>query len=110
MAQNNGGSATLWHPNILKFYNWYETRNHFWIILEYCSGGDLLSLMEQDKVMPEAQIKKLAFELLQGLSYLHSQGIIFGDLKPSNVFLNEYCNMKLCDFSMAKRVSDLTGG
>lgn len=44
--QGSGGSPQLWHPNILKFYNWYETRNHFWIILEYCSGGDLQSLME----------------------------------------------------------------
>jgi serine/threonine-protein kinase ULK4 len=32
----------LYHPNILKFYNWYETRNHLWIIFEYCAGGDLL--------------------------------------------------------------------
>ena len=39
-------SVSNWHPNILKFYNWYETRNHFWIILEYCSGGDLYSMLE----------------------------------------------------------------
>ena len=31
----------LSHRNILKFYNWYETRNHLWIIFEYCPGGDL---------------------------------------------------------------------
>ena len=37
------------HFNILKFYNWYETRNHLWIIFEYCSGGDLMQLIEQDK-------------------------------------------------------------
>jgi serine/threonine-protein kinase ULK4 len=30
------------HPNILRFHNWYETRNHFWIISEYCAGGDLM--------------------------------------------------------------------
>ena len=30
------------HPNILKFYNWYETRNHLWIIFEYCAGSDLM--------------------------------------------------------------------
>ncbi len=30
------------HSCILKFYNWYETRNHLWIIFEYCAGGDLL--------------------------------------------------------------------
>jgi serine/threonine-protein kinase ULK4 len=36
----------LSHPNIIKFQNWYETRNHFWIIFEYCSGGDLMQLLE----------------------------------------------------------------
>ena len=34
------------HPNVIKFFNWYETRNHFWIIFEYCSGGDLMTLIE----------------------------------------------------------------
>ena len=34
------------HPNILKFYSWYETRNHLWVIFEYCSGGDLMALIE----------------------------------------------------------------
>jgi serine/threonine-protein kinase ULK4 len=92
----------------LKFYNWYETRNHFWLIIEYCSGGDLYSLLEQDKKLPEHSIKKLAFELLEGLGYCHSQGIIFGDLKPSNIMINEYCHLKLCDFSLAKKVSDLS--
>lgn len=38
----------LKHPNILKFYHWYETRNHLWVILEYCPGGDLMALIEAD--------------------------------------------------------------
>lgn len=39
----------LKHPNILKFHHWYETKNHLWVILEYCPGGDLMSLIEADK-------------------------------------------------------------
>jgi len=109
-AAKDAGSlnGANWHPNIIKFYNWYETRNHCWIILEYCSGGDLYSLIEKDVKLPEHSIKKIAFELLEGLSFLHSLGIIFGDLKPSNVLLNEYCNLKLCDFTLAKKVVDLS--
>jgi serine/threonine-protein kinase ULK4 len=38
----------LKHPNVLKFYHWYETRNHLWVILEYCPGGDLMTLIEAD--------------------------------------------------------------
>ena len=92
----------------MKFYNWYETRNHLWIIFEYSSGGDLFQLVEQDKKMPEPAIRRFGYELIEGLSYLHSNGVIYADLKPSNVLLNEYSNLKLCDFGLSKKISDLT--
>lgn len=38
----------LKHPNVLKFFHWYETRNHLWVILEYCPGGDLMALIDAD--------------------------------------------------------------
>ena len=94
--------------HILKFYNWYETRNHLWIIFEYCAGGDLLQLIEQDKKLPEKTIKKFGRDLTQGLYYLHFNGIIYCDLKPSNVLINEYSTLKLCDFGLARKLADLT--
>ena len=39
----------LKHPNILAFHQWYETRNHYWIIFEYCAGGDLRRIIKEDK-------------------------------------------------------------
>jgi serine/threonine-protein kinase ULK4 len=97
----------LSHRNILQFYNWYETRNHLWIIFEYCSGGDLFQLLDTDKKLPEPSVKKFGYELIEGLSYLHSQGVIYADLKPKNVLLNEYCNLKLCDFGLSKKINEL---
>ena len=98
----------LSHRNVLKFYHWYETRNHLWIIFEYCSGGDLFSLIEQDKKLPEESVRKFGYELVEGLSYLHSVGIIYADLKPQNLLLNEYNILKFCDFGLSKKISDLT--
>lgn len=91
---------------MLKFWNWYETRNHLWIIFEYCPGGDLFTLLETDKKLPPAQIRSFTYELLEGLSYLHSQGVIYCDLKPSNVLLNEYGTLKLSDFGLSKKIND----
>ena len=45
--------------------------------------------------------------MIEGLQYLHENGIIFGDLKPSNVLLNEYGNLKLSDFGNSKKLGDL---
>ncbi|AQK89546.1 Serine/threonine-protein kinase RUNKEL [Zea mays] len=39
---------SLDHANVLKFYSWYETSAHFWLVLEYCVGGDLKGLLEQN--------------------------------------------------------------
>lgn len=97
----------LEHRNVLRFYNWYETRNHLWIIFEYCPGGDLLKLLEDDKKLPEKTIKKFAFELVEGMSYLHENGIIFADLKPGNVLINEFSQLKLADFGLSRKISDL---
>lgn len=42
---------------VLKFYNWYESQNHIWLIFEFCIGGDLLNLITQDKSLPEPAVK-----------------------------------------------------
>ena len=67
-----------------------------------------MQLIEQDKKLPEQTIQKFGRDLTQGLYYLHSNGIIYCDLKPSNVLLNEYSTLKLCDFGLARKLSDLT--
>lgn len=97
----------LKNRHILKFFNWYETRNHLWIIFEYCAGGDLFQLIEQDKKLPEETIKKFGRDLTQGLYYLHANGVVYCDLKPSNILLNEYSTLKLCDFGLARKLVDL---
>ncbi|MQL74266.1 hypothetical protein Taro_006616 [Colocasia esculenta] len=96
------------HPNILKFYNWYETSGHLWLILEYCVGGDLMNLLGQDKKLPEDAIHDLAFDVVAALQLLHSKGIIYCDLKPSNILLDENGHTKLCDFGMARHVTDVS--
>jgi len=53
-------------------------------------------------------VRKFAYELVEGLSYLHANGILFCDLKPSNVLLNEYGVLKFADFGLSKKLSDFT--
>lgn len=92
---------TLEHPNVLKFDTWYETGKHIWLIIEYATGGDMLNLLRQDGKLPEDSIKKFAHDIVSGLHYVHHRGYIFGDLKPSNILMNEYGVLKLCDFGLS---------
>ncbi|KAK2949659.1 putative serine/threonine protein kinase [Blattamonas nauphoetae] len=96
----------LIHPNIVRFTNWYETTNHIWVILELCSGGDLKGLLKQDRRLPETTIRSFSGDIRAALHYLHSVGVIFGDLRPANVLFNPTGTMKLCDFKLSIRVSD----
>ncbi|KAF8394503.1 hypothetical protein HHK36_020713 [Tetracentron sinense] len=98
---------SLDHPNVLKFYSWYETSAHLWLVLEYCVGGDLMTLLQQDSKLPEDSIHDLARDLVKALQFLHSKGIIYCDLKPSNILLDENGRIKLCDFGLARKLSDI---
>ena len=51
---------SLSHDLVLKFYAWYETQNHLWLILEYCVGGDLLALLRQDEHLRPSPSPRLA--------------------------------------------------
>lgn len=75
-----------------------------WIIFEYCAGGDLSQLVEHDKKLTEDTVRKFGIELVEGLSYLHGNSIIYSDLKPANILLNEYGVLKLCDFGLSKKI------
>eukprot|EP00753_Platysulcus_tardus_P012734 PLAT3529.3.p1 GENE.PLAT3529.3~~PLAT3529.3.p1 ORF type:complete len:1349 (-),score=673.98 PLAT3529.3:46-4092(-) len=94
----------LLHRNVLAFKTWFETSRHLWLILEFCTGGDLLQLLKADRRLPESSVKVFGVDLLSGLLYLHSVGLLYCDLKPSNVLFDEYGVLKLCDFGLARPI------
>jgi len=57
----------LHSAHVLKFYDWYETRNNLWLILEYCTGADLESLLKQDGHLPETSVRIFGLDILAGL-------------------------------------------
>lgn len=78
----------LRHPNTLKFYNWYATRNHVWLILEYVTGGDLNTLLTQDKRLPESVIK---VRLLPPVDVPRPTGLGGSGFTHVRVLLGDWC-------------------
>ena len=70
-------------------------------------GGDLLSLLRQDVRLPETSIHDLGRDLLVSLQYLHSCSVIFCDLKPSNILLDENGRIKLGGFGFSLKLADI---
>ncbi len=83
----------------------YETRNHLWLILEYCVGGDLMSLLKEDGKLPEDSIHGFARDLTAALQHLHAAGMAYNDLKPSNILLDEDGRVKLGGFGLSHKMS-----
>ncbi len=91
-------------PHCLKFHDWYETRNNLWLILEYCTGADLEKLLIQDGHLPEDSVRIFGLDILAGLKYLHSEGLLHCDLRPRNFLVDEYGIIKMCDFKLSRKI------
>jgi serine/threonine-protein kinase ULK4 len=98
---------SLHHHNVLKFHTWYETRNHIWLIMEYCTGGDLLNVLLQDTKLPESSICDFGYDLMDGLQFIHSKSVVCCDLKPSNILLDESGTLKFSDFGLSQLLGDI---
>ena len=93
---------TVDHPNIIKLFDCYYDRNFYYMIEEYCSGGDLFDYIQKEKCFNEKKAKIIFKQLLSAVNHLHKKNIVHRDLKPENiVFIKTKNNdifIKLIDF------------
>ena len=98
---------SLNHPNIILMFDCFETDREFCVVTEYAQG-ELFQILEDDQRLPEAEVRKIAKQLVQALHYLHSHRIIHRDMKPQNVLIGSHGTVKLCDFGFARAMSAQT--
>jgi hypothetical protein len=101
MAERNVLSLSN-HPFIVKLNFAFQTSSKLFLILEYCPNGDLAKHLLFEKRFTEERAKFYICEVLLALENLHQRDIIFRDLKPDNVVLDEEGHCKLTDFGLSK--------
>lgn len=90
------------HPNIVNLIDSFETDAHVYLVLEFCSRGDLYEAIRTGYGPLETEhVRRFMLELVDAVSYMHSKGIYHRDIKPENIFLTESGAMKLGDFGLA---------
>ncbi|KAA3489585.1 phototropin-1-like isoform X1 [Gossypium australe] len=91
------------HPFLPALYASFQTKTHICLITDYCPGGELFMLLDRQpmKVMKEDAVRFYAAEVVVALEYLHCQGIIYRDLKPENVLLQDNGHVALTDFDLS---------
>ncbi|XP_077341354.1 protein kinase C delta type-like [Lithobates pipiens] len=81
----------------------FQTNKYLVFVMEYLSGGDLEHLIQKSAPISSDAIRYLAADIICGLRYLHSKGIIHRDIKPANILLSSTGHAKICDFGLSVR-------
>ena len=95
---------SLHHPNIVTCHALEHTQTTRYLVLDYCEGGTLRSLMEEVKLAP-LHCLQLVSDILSGLTHAHDLGIIHCDIKPENILLNLRSHgwtARISDFGIAR--------
>ncbi|OAA69448.1 Serine/threonine-protein kinase domain protein [Cordyceps fumosorosea ARSEF 2679] len=102
--------ATSNHPFIVTLYHSFQSEEHLYLCMEYCSGGEFFRALQTrpGKCIPEDDARFYAAEVTAALEYLHLMGFIYRDLKPENILLHQSGHIMLSDFDLSKQ-SDLGG-
>jgi serine/threonine-protein kinase len=93
---------SLSHPRIPRVFSHFTDEGGHYLTMELVQGEDLEEIIEREGVIPEPQVLFWADQICDVLHYLHTQGLVYRDMKPSNVMIDQDGNVKLVDFGIAK--------
>ncbi|AIO01438.1 mitogen activated protein kinase, putative [Leishmania panamensis] len=82
-----------------------ENFEHFYIVMDIMET-DLKQVLRSGQELTEAHIQFFIYQVLRALHIIHSAGVIHRDITPANILVNTNCDLKICDFGLAKEEND----
>ena len=95
-------AGRLTHPNIVGVFDYGETADLAYIVMEYVDGPPLKSLLDKNERFPLPRIVQIMEDLLAGLQFSHERGVVHRDIKPANLMLTKSGQAKIADFGIAR--------
>jgi len=92
--------AFLKHDNVISLLEFLSNESYFFVVLDYCEGGDLFRFINDREDISEPQAAGIFYQIVSGISYCHSRGVAHRDLKPQNILFTMFPYLKITDFGL----------
>lgn len=90
------------HPNVVYLYDVIHQQNKLYLVFEFVDQDLKKCLEKTPHRMEMLQIKSYLYQLLAGIAFCHANRVLHRDLKPQNLLIDQYGNLKLADFGLAR--------
>ncbi|CAD8190994.1 unnamed protein product [Paramecium octaurelia] len=97
------------HPNIVKLYEIFSDTYSYYLVSEYCEGGELFEKIKLVSILTEKEIANFMKQILSAVSYCHQKGIVHRDLKPENILFDQkhdQASIKIIDFGASAKLQN----
>ncbi|ELU10754.1 hypothetical protein CAPTEDRAFT_1572 [Capitella teleta] len=96
------------HPNIVKLHNVMKAENDkdIYLVFEFMDT-DLHNVIKRGNILKDVHKRYIMYQLCKSIKYMHSGNVIHRDQKPSNVLLDGECFVKICDFGLARSLTQI---
>eukprot|EP01125_Pyxidicula_operculata_P003948 TRINITY_DN1552_c0_g3_i4.p1 TRINITY_DN1552_c0_g3~~TRINITY_DN1552_c0_g3_i4.p1 ORF type:complete len:485 (+),score=110.46 TRINITY_DN1552_c0_g3_i4:160-1455(+) len=89
-------------PFLVTLHYSFQTTHKLYFIMDYINGGELFYHLQKEKTFSEDRVRFYGAEIVVGIEYLHSAGVIYRDLKPENLLLTHEGHIVMTDFGLSK--------
>eukprot|EP01105_Mastigella_eilhardi_P000024 TRINITY_DN1004_c0_g1_i3.p1 TRINITY_DN1004_c0_g1~~TRINITY_DN1004_c0_g1_i3.p1 ORF type:complete len:1393 (-),score=417.62 TRINITY_DN1004_c0_g1_i3:22-4200(-) len=98
----------LRHDHIVRYITYCKTKEHLNIVMEFVEKGSLSSIMRQFGTFPEQLTAFYIGQVLEGLCYLHNEGVVHRDIKAANILVTKDGDVKIADFGVAANIDQMS--
>ena len=99
-------AAALNHPNVMRVFDWGESEDGPYLVLEHLGGGSLRDMLDRGHLLSTSQALLVGLEAARALDYAHRRGLVHRDIKPANLLFDEEGRLCIADFGLARALAE----
>ena len=98
--------ASAENPRVVTLHYSFQDDDNLYLIMDFLSGGDLMTLLIKEDILSEDAVKFYAAEAVMAIDYVHKLGYVHRDIKPDNLLLDSTGHLQLTDLGLCTKVED----